>query len=252
MTEGLLGFPSEERTCTVCGRPYQQTTGIPGYEPTGECPGCSRARIDREEREAIQRVVEEHEDKIIDLMHRIGVNIWRHGRLTLEDLHPMARVPLQEWVSRVIALGKYEPINGVFISGPTGTGKTQACASIIREFLGRGFGTHHIIFDRSRAMITQLQDRYTTGNVDAFSEVRRRVPVWILDDAGTEKLTADALRVIEDIIDGREGRPTVITSNLSRKEFAQRWVQMDGWERLASRLQYFTTIGLDGTDHRGR
>jgi hypothetical protein len=113
-----------------------------------------------------------------------------------------------------------------------------------------GVSGRAIVYDRARAMVTQLQDCYGTSNVDVFSERRRRCKLWVYEDAGTEKLTPDAYRILEDIIDRREGHPTIITSNLERGELATRWQEIAGWERFQSRLAPFRSAKMDGLDLR--
>lgn len=234
----------------TCGNDYLQTVGIPGLEPSGECPPCGRARVDREHLEQMQATRVEHDDKMMELLSRVGVNVWVHGHLTLDDLKPMVKVPIRKWLDTIASAKKYQPVPGLYLQGEVGTGKTQAAVCVIRELINAGWDRSRIIMDNSREIITEVQDRYSTGRVREYGLARERCGLWILDDVGTEKLTADALRIIEAIIDAREGRPTIITSNYNRGQWAKKWEGMEGWQRLASRMQRYTVVGFEGTDYR--
>lgn len=184
-------------------------------------------------------------------MDTLGVNVRRHGALRLAELDPSPAVEAaREFADAVLAAGRWREVRGLYLWGPTGNGKSQIAASVVRDLLERGVQSSAIVYDRGRAMITQLQDLYGTGDVDAFSERRRRAQVWIYEDAGTEKLTADAFRVVEDIFDRREGHPTLVTSNYDRQAMAERWQGQEGWERLRSRLGPFRAVAMAGTDRR--
>lgn len=192
-------------------------------------------------------------EKVLEAMDKLGCNVRRHGHLKLGELKDSpAKTAAAQFVHDILSAGKYREVRGLYIYGPPGTGKSQIAVSIVREVLERGVHPARVVYDRARAMITQLQDCYGTSSVDAFSEIRRRALLWIYEDAGTEKLTPDAYRILEDIIDRREGHPTLITSNLSRGDMATRWRDIAGWERFESRLLPFRAAAMTGADQRYR
>ena len=74
--------------------------------------------------------------------------------------------------------------------------------------------------------------------------------MWVYDDAGTERLTADTFRAFEDILDRRGGKATLVTSNDTRRATAERWAAQDGWARLRSRLAPYHEVAMGGQDWR--
>lgn len=241
---GSMVKPWEHR-CS-CGKTYEAAV-VEGRVVPFYCPDCMQT-INGDG----PRACDQGPDTL-RVLDGLGVNVRRHGHLHLAELGESAVVlAAQAFVDDTLRAGRWDEVRGLYLHGPTGTGKSQVAVSVIRALLEGGVPPLGIVYDRGRAMITQLQDRYGTGQVDEFSERRRRCRVWIYEDAGTEKLTPDAFRVIEDIFDRREGCPTLVTSNYDRETMATRWNEMEGWARLRSRLAPFKSVEVSGADRRYR
>lgn len=239
--------------CEGCGEPFDAAVTYAGREPiiATHCPACSRRRIDAMAAVSTARAEPDSEETILAALHAVGCNVQRHGRIDVGALEQdELRSVLSGWVHRVVNGGRWGEVQGLYVVGPTGTGKSQGAVSALRALLQRGVPQAQLLYDRGRALITELQDRYRTGAVDEYLARRRRARVWVYDDGGTEKLTADSFRVLEDLIDSREGKATIITTNLPREEFAGRWKGFDGWERLRSRLAAYRVVTLTGRDQR--
>lgn len=237
-------LPNQTHRCT-CGAEYTCPT-VGGRRTVPYCPDCM-ARVQDDAHE----LAEPKADRILVDLDALGVNVRRHGHLSLDDLGGSPPVQAaRAFVQATLAAGDWQEVDGLYLHGPTGTGKSQVAVSVVRALLEAGVPVRQIVYDRGRAMITQLQDRYGTGTVDEFSERRRRARVWVYEDAGTEKLTADAFRVLEDVLDRREGCPTLITSNYDRETMANRWAEQEGWLRLRSRLAPYRSVKMDGADRR--
>lgn len=243
-------------TCRGCGADYEAAMVGGRMVPT-YCPACM-ARLDGEPLDGERRPW-----RILEDLDALGLNVQRHGHLTLgphagqpATLDILGGAPgveaVRRFVASVLQAGPWRATEPMYLFGPTGTGKSQAVFSAVRALLEAGVPRGDIVYDRGRAMVIQLQDRYGTGRVDEFSERRRRARVWVYEDAGTEKLTADAFRIFEDILDAREGRASLMTSNYSREDMANRWADQDGWARLRSRLGPWTAVEMGGADLRFR
>lgn len=244
------GFKTRHETavCRQCGDEFRSiVTAFGGRELRSyDCDPCLR--------EAQAGVPATARDPLIDL-ERIGLNVRRHGRLTLEQLEAGGAediAALRTWCDTVLALKPWQEVRAKYLVGPTGTGKTQRMAAMARYLLERGYPASRIVFDRGRALVTSIQDAYGGGKVDAVLDRRRKAGVWFFDDAGTEKVTPDAFRIVEDILDAREGHPTVWSSNDGPEDLVDRWA--DGAEvathRFRSRLAIFEFEKVDGNDRR--
>lgn len=242
---------SEQRTCTECTAEFEaQVTDL---TLNGEvrsfgarlCPKCWGAEV---------AGLTPPRQRIVDLkeaLEAVGVNVRRHGHLTLADLGEQPAVrEARAFVGSLIRAGRWGEVDGLYLHGSTGTGKSQIAAAIARAVIDAGVSAQRIVYDRARALIQQVQDCYTTGQVDAFTARRGKALLYVYEDAGTEKLTADAYRVMEDIFDRREGHPTIVTSNLTRAQLSQRWQAFDAEGRLHSRLAPFRAVEVVGPDRR--
>lgn len=246
----------EKAICTRCDQEYEKDpsqgnfpmpAGIPKIDLCRDCYLYFREEPVEEEKPASEM----DGSAALEAMEKIGVNVRRHGRLMLKDFEAPIRKRAEKFVKDLMAAGRYGEVKGLYVGGSTGTGKSQLAVSVIHTLLRTGtLRAQDIVYDSARRMVTQLQDRYRTGAVDEFSKVRRKARLWVYEDAGTEKLTDDAFRVVETIFDAREGHPTIVTSNLSRQQLAERWSAQDVIGRFKSRLREYVPIVMDGPDHR--
>lgn len=224
------------------------------------CSDC-RAKARRHESEAAgqDRAATDRAGRIVELLAQSGdVNPWKHGRATLENYRPSAGGGAiggaRSFVDEVLnPRDRWAPIQGLYLCGPTGTGKTHLAAGIARELLlDPSFPPNGVVFDHSLMLIGRIQDCYSTGaSVEAVIRPRIDARVWILDDLGTEQPSEDVVRRLTAIFTLRECRPNVVTSNLTVDELCDR---SSGLFRVQSRLgpQNFRHFRLEGQDARYR
>jgi len=224
------------------------------------CQPIERAeREERERRQAEERAARRklaREAEILTILHRCGVNVWEHGRSTLDsyDASESGPAPVQavrEWLDEVRRAGHYDPVRGLYLFGGTGAGKTHLAVAAARELLlDPDFPADAVVFDHALRLITEIQDTYATReSTQEVLERRINARVWILDDLGTEAPSDDVVRRLTLIFTERSGRPTLITSNLAPDALEQRHPEL---YRIASRLgpAYFRAVEVRGRDRR--
>jgi len=135
----------------------------------------------------------------------------------------------------------------LFITGPTGVGKTVLACAIAKKWLALGKSVRFISYP---AFIMRLQSAFIEGE-SAYEEARKIAEckgLLILDDLGAESLTAFVKQVTYYVINHREQYelPIIITSNFSPHEVG---MQMD--KRISSRISGMCEIiRLEGRDLR--
>ena len=121
--------------------------------------------------------------------------------------------------------------NGLFITGPKGTGKTHLAAAIANQLMREGTGvicmTMIDLLDRIKETYAQRQQREASeGDVlNAYKEV----PLLIIDDMGKEPATEWAVSKIYAIINARYEAylPTIVTTNYTDSELVRRLTPKD-------------------------
>jgi hypothetical protein len=146
---------------------------------------------------------------------------------------------------------------GLYIVGSRGVGKTHLATALLRQMIFDHPRAERIHYDILPAIVSvpellmrikatfNKESKETEDEVlDLYSDLR----VLILDDLGTEKPTEWAISTLYLIIDRRyrDMRKTIITSNCSLDEIAER---LD--DRISSRIaEMCNVIRMKGKDRR--
>lgn len=140
-----------------------------------------------------------------------------------------------------------KPTDGLFMTGPTGSGKTHLAAAIIRARFELGGKAS---FRRAADLYAQVRASY--GAFDELSETAILagycgVPLLVLDDLASGSLSDHERRIALEVIDRRmnNGLPTIVTTNWTCEEIG---AKMD--ERIGSRLAAYESIAFKTRDRR--
>ena len=135
-----------------------------------------------------------------------------------------------------------ESKRGLFIHGPVGTGKTHIAAALLRTRSGMGNTVPRLLLSLRKSF--EDQETSEAQIIDRYS----RYSFLVLDDMGAEKSSEYSIQSLYLIIDQRyrDMLPTIITSNLSLTELANK---LD--DRIASRIAGMCdVVKLTGKDRR--
>lgn len=138
----------------------------------------------------------------------------------------------------------------LFVHGPAGTGKT--CAGLcVMDF---GGGSYHTASSLCLLLIRSQQGRLDwsyegRGGPIPPEELWVRMghePFVILDDlASKDRVTDHHYEVVKTLLDVRQSKPLMVTSNLALPEIEKVYD-----DRIASRLAAGTVVRLEGNDRR--
>ena len=134
----------------------------------------------------------------------------------------------------------------MFFQGKTGLGKTHLSLSIAKEVIRKGY---NVLYTPAQTLLETLErERFRRGEESYSLNFVLDCDLLILDDLGAEFSTNFSVSVIYNIINSRlvEGKPTIISSNLTAKELEARYSP-----RVVSRImgEYYT-IPFLGNDIR--
>lgn len=180
-----------------------------------------KAEEDRKFRERIQRIIGESgmgerflrrtfDTFQITDKNRIAARIAKKYADNFEDMLPKRDQP--------------EPgRNGLFIAGPTGTGKTHLAAAIANQLIHNGIP---VICMTMIDLLERIKRTFSRKGVDEGSVLTlyKTVPLLIIDDMGKEPATEWAVSTIYNIINGRYEAymPIIITTNYDDKTLVAR------------------------------
>ncbi len=118
-----------------------------------------------------------------------------------------------------------QPVQGYYIWGPAGSGKTLFASIILQELILK-FGQAGKFIDLSRQFFQRLRDSYSVTD-SSYGETGRildeliDIPFLVIDDFGVQRNTQWEMEMLYNLIDSRytAERPTFLTSNISIDKF---------------------------------
>jgi len=123
-----------------------------------------------------------------------------------------------------------EHSDSLLLRGATGIGKTHLCLAIARRVTERGYG---VVYGSVQPLIRRLEaERFGREQGDSETQLIT-CDLLVLDDLGMEFDTPFARACLHDVLNARllEGRPTVVSTNLSISALRERY-----GDEIASRI----------------
>ena len=254
-TERLKRYPKADPPpppvkCEFCGR----TLYAHGFELGqiihwfGPKPCTCEKAIEKAKREEAERLAEEKrkeeaernrqlQERVRKIVGESGIGARFRQRtfetFQLTEENKKAATLCQKYADNFREkLPRYNPNpgrNGLFITGPKGTGKTHLVAAIANKLMNQGIPvvcmTMIDLLERIKSTYTNTRQRFGGGYdaadvLDAYTDVS----LLIIDDLGKEQATEWAISKIYAIINARYEAlmPTIITTNYSEAELIKR------------------------------
>lgn len=245
--------PPEPVNCEYCGKP-RLTRGFKFgsriiWAPYGpEKCDCPEAVAEHKKQEAKRKVEEEtkcREEKAQEMRKRVRQIIGTSGmnarflRRTFdtfqiaEENRKALRVCIDyanNFRDKLPGNNQEPGRNGLFITGPKGTGKTHLAAAIANKLMRQGTTVicMTMIDLLERIKRTYEQNRQYGGEISEgrVLDTYKSVQLLIIDDMGKEPATEWAVSKIYAIINSRyeEYMPTIITTNYTDAELVRRLI----------------------------
>ena len=156
-----------------------------------------------------------------------------------------------------VCVAKRDIIRGMslFLSGDCGTGKTHMAVGLMCHWYGKTFKPSKGLFDPgvpkflpAVEFFLELKKNFDGGSESEILDKYSKPKLLVIDDVGAEKISDWSRQIFYTLIDRRyrDMKQTIITSNLSLSEFAEKFD-----DRIVSRLcENGRTITLKGKDWR--
>jgi DNA replication protein DnaC len=238
----------EKKTC-----PFKQCDGS-GYLITGdfkykqcECTHKKREQILIEELFNAARVPRRFRNKNFDNFE--------------QKLQPKALQVCKRYTEQFESISS-QGKNGLFLFGPSGTGKSHLAFAILNNVLGQvsvvaGVVPELLDLLRPKSAKTEAEAKQRNTEAEKRLELLKDAELIILDDLGAERSSPWVMEKLFLIINARyiEQLPTVITSNIPLEglEIDESGKPVRSWERITSRIMEMCyLIPMDGEDYRKR
>ncbi len=134
--------------------------------------------------------------------------------------------------------------DSLLFMGNTGLGKTHLTLAIVYELINRGF---NVIYGSSYNLFSEMETEHFKEHTNNAYNAAISCDLLVIDDLGGEFVSPYIQALLYNIINTRDlaGRPTIINTNLSMAEIADRYTP-----RVASRLTQYVAKKFIGNDIR--
>ena len=168
----------------------------------------------------------------------------KYARCCFENFR---QAPATAMAWRVLRDYVESPSGGIFLYGPSGTGKTHLATAMMRAFIQRGQECQYLTYPE---MLVRFRRSLEQAQASLEEEILAycHAPILILDDLGVGHISEWARQMVHLLLDRRDRylKPVVLVSNLSLEQIA-----LLLGDPIASRIAGMCRIiKVDGEDRR--
>ena len=213
----------------------------------GKMCACLKELCAREQMAALTALLSLTDEQDFD---KLRLDIYRDWCKAGEGCSPREQMEMVIKTCRGFARQFPEyPLKNLLLSGGTGLGKTFLSGCVAREVAGRGFS---VVYDTASGLFAAFdRRRFARDAVEskqARDDARRYLAcdLLILDDLGSEFSSPLAQATLYEVVNDRlqAGRHTIISTNLSKDDIAQRYTPQVA-SRIGGLYQELTFYGDD-------
>ncbi len=174
------------------------------------------------------------------------------------EVEPELGGPPREYMAKVLQYCRRWAENfgpqsqNLLFMGGAGLGKTHLALAVADAVLERGFD---VLYTSSAALAAQLnREHFDRDSEDSWLEACKEADLLILDDLGTEHITALTISVLYELVNTRMlcHRPTVYTTNITDQAiFEARYTEKVS-SRMLGNCRMFKFFGMDQRLNRTR
>lgn len=215
-----------------------------------DCPqaaeACAREKAEREAKERAEqnaKNAKELRDKVQRIIGDSGINA-RFLRRTFDSYtktkdNIAAYRKCKEYADHFyekLPADNYDPgRNGLFITGPKGTGKTHLATAIANQLMQQGTAVVCMTMIDLLERIKQTFNQAGEAEADIL-ELYKKVPLLIIDDIGKEPATEWGISKIYAIINARYEAmmPIIVTTNYTDNELVARLTPKDSKDDITA------------------
>lgn len=234
-----LSKEPEPVVCEYCGQLLRAKRYTFGARVCWDPSGPERCTCEKAVNAHKKEVAEERMRALVALIVKDSGMSARFLRRTFDTFQVNADNERAFRVCRSYALGFRDKLpernpepgrNGLFITGPKGTGKTHLSAAIANHVMQEGIAA---VCMTALDLLTEIKRTYDSqwrGNAEHdLLATYTKVPLLILDDVGKEPATEWAVSKLYAIINSRYEAylPTIITTNYTDTELVRRLTPKD-------------------------
>lgn len=226
-------------------------------DPIYSCPRCrDTGWTDGKICECVQKLYRAEQTRELAPLLKQGDETFENFRLDYySPVAPASGVSPRAQMERVLRLcrayaesfGAQSP--NLLFTGEPGLGKTFLSAAIARVVAAKGCG---VAYDTASGLLASFEREKFSRDTDEVSDAASRVrqlmscDLLILDDLGTEMLTAFTQSALYALLDGRlrAGKKTIVSTNLDRSGIETRYGAALA-SRLAGEYEWLEFLGRD-------
>lgn len=182
---------------------------------------CENKRLAEETLEAAERIKKK---KLIEVFDTYSLVPPELRNVSIKDYQPKNRdqeAAKKAAIDYVINFDPKKPHNMIFF-GPYGVGKSHLCRCISKGVMSKG---HSSIFISVPKLLRKLKSTYSKDSEiteDQMISALESVDLLVLDDIGAEAETKWVAEKLFDVVDSRQGKSTIYTSNLYPEDLLKR------------------------------